>query len=204
LGTSTSHPFPILRWAALVWMLVWLPAYILVWGLPNLLHLCDIAVIFACAGLWLGDSLLLSSQSVSLLAPGVLWCADAGWRLFTGRNLVGGTEYMWDVHYPLWVRLLSLFHIGLPIVLLYALRKTGYDRRALAAQSAIAAGLLIISRFWPPQTNLNYAYQDPLFHRAWGIAPLHLGITLAVLIAVLYLPAHVLLGHLFPGPYQPK
>jgi hypothetical protein len=195
--TPAPHPFPILRWVAIAWMLVWLPAYIRVWGWPNLLHLCDIAVIFACAGFWLGDRLLISSQAVSLLAPGVLWTADVGWRLFTGRYLVGGTEYMWDVHYPLWVRLLSLFHIGLPIVLLYALRKTGYDRRALAAQSAIAAALLVISRFWPPQTNLNYAYQDPLFHRTWGIAPVHLGITLAVLIAVLYLPAHLLLKKCF-------
>lgn len=198
--TRGAHPFPILRWAALAWMIVWLPAYILVWGWPNLLHLCDIAVIFACTGLWFGNSLLLSSQAVSLLTAGVLWCADAGWRLFTGRYLVGGTEYMWDVHYPLWVRLLSLFHLGLPIVLLYALRKTGYDRRALAAQSAIAAGLLAISRFWPPQLNLNYAYQDPLFHRTWGPAPLHLTVTLVVLIVVLYLPAHLLLKKCFQAP----
>ncbi len=198
--TSGANPFPILRWVALAWMLVWPPAYILFWGWSNLLHLCDIAVIFACAGLWLGNSLLLSSQAVSLLAAGVLWTADAGWRLLAGRYLVGGTEYMWDVHYPLWVRLLSLFHIGLPIVLLYALWKTGYDRRALATQSAIAAVLLAISRFWPPQLNLNYAYQDPLFHRTWGVAPLHLGITLAVLITVLYLPAHLLLKKCFRAP----
>jgi hypothetical protein len=198
--TRGAHPFPILRWVAVVWTLVWLPAYILVWGWSNLLHLCDIAVIFACAGLWLGNSLLLSSQAVSLLAAGVLWTADAGWRLLTGRYLVGGTEYMWDVHYLLWVRLLSLFHIGLPIVLLYALWKTGYDRRALAAQSAIAALLLAISRFWQPQLNLNYAYQDPLFHRTWGPAPLHIGLTLAVLIAVLYWPAHLLLKKCFPVP----
>jgi hypothetical protein len=198
--TRGAHPFPILRWVALAWMIVWLPAYILVWGWPNLLHLCDIAVIFACTGLWFGNSLLLSSQAVSLLTAGVLWCADAGWRLFTGRYLVGGTEYMWDVQYPLWVRLLSLFHLGLPIVLLYALRKTGYDRRALATQSAIAAGLLAISRFWPPQLNLNYAYQDPLFHRTWGPAPLHLTVTLVVLIVVLYLPAHLLLKKCFQAP----
>ena len=195
-----AHLFPALRWLAVLWMVVWLPAYIRVWGFPNLLHLCDIAVIFACAGLWLGNSLLLSSQAVSLLIAGVLWCVDAGSRLFTGRHLVGGTEYMWDVRYPLWVRLLSLFHIGLPIVLLWALAKTGYDRRALAVQSAIAAGLLVLSRFWPPQLNLNYAYQDPLFHRAWGPAPVHLGITWVVLVAVLYWPTHLLLKWLFPAP----
>jgi len=192
-----KHPFPVLRWAALAWMMVWLPAYVRVWGWANLLHLCDIAVVLACAGLWWASPLLISSQTVSLLAAGVLWCMDVGWRLATGRYLVGGTEYMWDAHYPLWVRLLSLFHIGLPIALLWALRGVGYDRRGLAAQSAIAAGLLVVSRFLPAALNLNYAYQDPLLHRAWGPAPVHLAVTLIGLVAVLYWPAHVLLKQLF-------
>ena len=192
-----THPFPVLRWVALAWMMVWLPAYVRVWGWANLLHLCDIAVILACAGLWWASPLLISSQTVSLLVAGVLWCADAGWRLATGRYLVGGTEYMWDAHYPLWVRLLSLFHIGLPIALLWALRRLGYDRRGLAAQSAIAAGLLVVSRFLPAALNLNYAYQDPLLHREWGPAPVHLAVTLIVLVAVLYGPTHLLLKQLF-------
>jgi hypothetical protein len=195
-----THPFPVLRWVALAWMMVWLPAYLRVWGWTNLLHLCDFAVILACAGLWWANSLLLSSQTVSLLAAGVLWSADAGWRLATGRYLVGGTEYMWDARYPLWVRLLSLFHIGLPIALLWALRRVGYDRRSLAAQSAIAAGLLVVSRFLPAALNLNYAYQDPLLHRAWGAAPVHLGVTLGVLVAVLYWPTHLLLKRFFSAP----
>jgi hypothetical protein len=195
-----THPFPVLRWVALAWMMVWLPAYLRVWGWTNLLRLCDMAVILACAGLWWANSLLVSSQTVSLLVAGVLWCADAGWRLATGRYLVGGTEYMWDAHYPLWVRLLSLFHIGLPIALLWALRRVGYDRRSLAAQSAIAAGLLVVSRFLPAALNLNYAYQDPLLRRAWGAAPVHLGVTLVVLVAVLYWPTHLLLKRFFSAP----
>lgn len=195
-----THPFPVLRWVALAWMIVWLPAYVQVWGWVNLLHLCDIAVILACAGLWWASSLLISSQALSLLVAGVLWCLDVGWRLVTGRYLVGGTEYMWDAHYPLWVRLLSLFHIGLPVALLWGLWKVGYDRRGLAAQSAIAAGLLVVSRFLPPVLNLNYAYQDPLLHRAWGPAPVHLGVTFIGLVAVLYSPTHLLLKRLFLAP----
>ncbi len=178
-------------------MMVWLPAYVRVWGWANLLHLCDIAVVLACAGLWWASPLLISSQTVSLLAAGVLWSADVGWRLATGRYLVGGTEYMWDAHYPLWVRLLSLFHIGLPIALLWALRRVGYDRRGLAAQSTIAAGLLVVSRFLPAALNLNYAYQDPLLHREGGPPPVHLGVTLIVLVAAIYGPTHLLLKQLF-------
>jgi hypothetical protein len=135
--------FPMLQWAALLWMAVWLPAYVWVWGWANLLHLCDVAVVLSCIGLWCRSPLLLSSQAVSSLMAELVWCLDVGWRLTMGRLLVGGTEYMWDARYPISVRLLSRFHVGLPVVLLWTLRKVGYDRRALAAQSVIAAVLLV-------------------------------------------------------------
>jgi len=48
-------------------------------------------------------------------------------------------------------------------------RKIGYDRRALALQAAIAAGLLVASRFLPSGFNMNYAYQDLVFHRSWDL-----------------------------------
>src|SRR5258708_22250930 len=150
-----TRPFPVLRWVALTWMIVWLPAYVRVGGWSNLLHLCDLALILAGAGFWWGSPLLISSQAVSILVAGVLWCLDAGWKLATGRYLVGGTEYMWDARYPLAVRLLSLFHIGLPIALLWGLRMVRYDQRGLATQSGIAAGPLILSRFFAAAPHLN-------------------------------------------------
>src|SRR5207237_288632 len=64
-GREARHPFPRLRWAALLWLSLWVPAYASVWGLSNFLHLCDVAVILTCAGLWSGSALLLSSQAVS-------------------------------------------------------------------------------------------------------------------------------------------
>jgi hypothetical protein len=200
LKTAGAVPFPVLRWAALAWMVVWLPTYFRVWGWANLLHLCDVAMILAFVGLWFGNPVLLSSQAVSSLAAGVFWISDVGWKLATGRYLVGGTEYMWDARYPLWVRLLSTFHIGLPLVLLWTLRRVGYDRRALAVQAAIAGGLLIVSRFLPAGLNMNYAYRDPVWHRAWGPAPVHLLATFVVLIAVIYWPTHLLLCWLFRAP----
>src|SRR5271167_966502 len=162
-----SNTFPALRWVSLLWMAVWFPAYFHFWGWANLLHLCDVAVILSFVGIWLAHPLLLSSQAVSSLAAGIFWILDVGWRLATGRLLVGGTEYMWDTRYPLWVRLLSTFHIGLPLVLLYTLRKVGYDKRALVLQSAIAAILLIAGRFLSADTNMNYAHRDPVLQRSW-------------------------------------
>ena len=198
------HTFPVLRWFSLLWMAVWLPAYFRVWGWANLLHLCDVAVILTFVGIWFANPLLLSSQAVGSLAAGIFWISDVGWRLATGRFLIGGTEYMWDARYPLWVRLLSTFHVGLPLVLLWTLRRIGYDRRALVLQAAIAAVLLLSSRFLSAELNMNYAYRDPLFHRAWGPVPAHLAMIFIPLVALIYWPAHWLLSALFQTPVSPK
>ena len=192
--------FPLgVRCVSLVWLAVWVPSYALYWGWANFLHLCDVAVLLTWIGFARSDVLLLSSQAVSSLIGDLLWCLDAGWRLFAGRNLTGGTVYMWDVRFPLWVRLLSLFHVVLPILLLAALRRAGYDRRALLLQSGIAMVLLVVSRFLGPTQNLNYAFADPIFHRAFGPAPVHLALIFAALTGVIYWPTHVLLARAFPS-----
>ena len=192
--------FPVLRWFSLVWMVVWLPAYFRVWGWANLLHLCDVAVVLSFVGIWIANPLLLSSQAVNSLAAGFLWVLDVGSRLTSGRFLIGGTDYMWDTRFPLWVRLLSTFHIGLPLVLLWTLRRVGYDRRALGLQAVIATFLLIVSRFLSADLNMNYAFRDPLFHRAWGPAPAHLAMIFVPLVALIYWPTHLLLRWLFDAP----
>ena len=199
-----SNAFPVLRWVSLCWMVVWFPAYFHFWGWANLLHLCDVAVILSFIGIWWANPLLLSSQAVSSLAAGLFWILDVGWRLTTGRYLIGGTDYMWDARFPLWVRLLSSFHVGLPLVLLWTLRRVGYDRRALGLQAAIAAVLLIVSRFLSAEINMNYAYRDPVFHRAWGPAPVHLAAAFIIIVGAVYWPTHLLLSWIFRAPLLSK
>lgn len=189
---------PWVRWASILWLIVWFPVYLQAWGAMNFLHLCDIAVILSCAGLFLENSLLLSSQAVSCLVLDLIWSLDVAWRLFLGKHLVGGTEYLFDAHIALGVRLLSLFHVALPVILLWALFRTGYDRRGFALQSAIALGALVASRWTSAAGNINYAFRDPFFHRAWGPAPVHVAITFVALAAVVYLPTHLALEKLFP------
>ena len=196
---------PWLRWGAVIWLAVWVPVYWRTWGVLNFLHLCDIAVLLACIGLWRGNSLLLSSQAVGSILPDLAWCLDAGWRLFLGKHLVGGTEYMFDPQYPLLARALSLFHIFLPLILLLSVRQTGYDRRGWKLQVAITAAVLIVSRYPGPARNINYAFSDPVFHRAWGPPPLHLFVILAGMAVLFYLPVHIFLTRYFPAPgAQPK
>ena len=200
-GRVTGTKLPAwLRWASLIWLAVWIPAYWRTWGPQNFVHLCDTAVILTCAGLWWSNSLLLSSQAVSSIAVDLLWDLDAAWRFFSGHNLIGGTEYMWDVRYPLWVRLLSLFHIVWPILLLWSLARVGYDRRAWFLQTAIAAVAFVVARATNPTLNINYAFRDPIFHRVWGPPLAHVALMWIVLVMVIYLPTHFVLAKLFAPP----
>jgi hypothetical protein len=193
-----------LRWAALLWLLIWFPAYWHTWGAANFLQLCDLAVILTSIGLFSENALLISSQAVSSLLIDLAWAFDAGWRFFLGRHLIGGTEYLFDAHFPLWVRLLSLFHLLMPALLLWGLLRIGYDRRAGRLQCAIAFFALVACRFTSPEKNMNFAFRDPFLHRAWGPAPIHLAISTLFLATVVYLPTHLLLRRLFTpvGPQE--
>lgn len=191
--------FSRLRWILLLWMVVWVPAYAQTWGWANFLLLCDVAMFLTFVGVWAKNRLLLSSQAVATLFAGVVWAFDVGWRLLTGRHLYGGTEYMFDVAYPLWVRLLSTFHLWLPLLLLWAVRRSGYDARGWLLQSAITVPLVIAGRFSDPAKNMNFAFADPVFDQQWGAAPMHIGVILFFIIAAIYWPTHLMLLRLCPA-----
>ena len=144
--------------------------------------------------------LLLSSQAVSSLFVDLAWLAGAVWGLFTHRILLGGMEYLFDTQYPLWVRLISSFHMMLPLALLWVLYRTGYDRRGWTLQAAIAAFAFVAARFTSPEENINYAFRDPFFRRSWGPAPVHLAVSLLFLNVVAYFPAHRIFSSIFSRP----
>jgi hypothetical protein len=185
-----------LRPAAAIWLVLFIAVYGWAYGAANFIRLCDVAVILTCIGILSGSALLVSSQAVSSLVVDLAWDLDLLWQLLLGRPLIGGTEYMWDTRFPLGVRLMSLFHVAWPPLLITVLRRLGYDRRGFSLQCVIAAAVLVASRFILPGENLNYAFRDPFFHRAWGPAPVHLALTFAVLVGAVYWPTHRLLRRL--------
>jgi hypothetical protein len=187
-----------LRWASLVWLLIWVLVYWRTWGAANFLHLCDVAVILTCAGLWANNALLISSQAVAALAADLAWAAVAAWRIFFGRYLTGGMEYLADGRYPLWIRLLSLYHVAIPAVLVWAVARIGYDRRGWGLQSAIAAAVFAASRFTAPDENINFAFRDPFFHRSFGPPAVHAALSALFMIFAVYFPTHLILKRLFP------
>src|ERR1700693_3434332 len=100
---AARHKIPDwLRWMSLLWLIFWFAAYWRAWGPANFLHLCDIAVILSCIGLWTNSSFLISSQAVSSVLIDVVWTLDVAARLIFGHHLIGGTEYLFDGSTPLW------------------------------------------------------------------------------------------------------
>jgi hypothetical protein len=191
-------PFPVLRWVALGFVLVLVPAYAAAYGPANFVFLCNLSVFLTAIGLWTGSRLLLSSQAVGLLAIAAAWTLDLGLRLLLGRHLIGGTEYMWDARFPLATRLLSFYHVAVSAVLLYALRRLGYDRRGYLLQSAIAIAAVAAGRLCGPAANVNHAFVDPIFRRAWGGAVSHVAVVAGTLVLLVYPLTHLALARFLP------
>ncbi|MEK7470294.1 MAG: hypothetical protein AAB074_23230 [Planctomycetota bacterium] len=203
--------FPILKWFGLVFLAVLVPCYWVVWGGPNFMQLCDIALFLTVLGWWTRNSLLLSSQLLACFVIHVLWCLDAGARVVTGHFLIGAgelTAYMWMSDYSLFVRLLSLFHVFWVPFLLLSLRKTGYDRRALAFQSLIALVVMTMTIVVAPHfttKNVNFAFEDPIWHhRVRNSIPLHMFLTWMATVAIMYAPGHFALRWIFNPPPSGK
>lgn len=177
-----------------------MPSYATAYPPANFVFLCNLGVLLTALALWRGNVLLLSSQAVGLPVIGAVWTVDVLSRLLTGQHLIGGTEYMWDPRFPLFTRLLSLYHVAVPLVQLGALRRSGYDRRGYALQSAIAVLGVIAGRFCGPAANVNHAFVDPIWKRAWGGPVTHVAVIAGALVLIVYPLVHVALARMFPPP----
>jgi len=189
-----------MRWISLAWFLVWFTAYWRTWGVANFVHLCDVAVILTCIGMWTNSALLISSQAVGVLIVDAAWALDAFWMVFLRRPLFGGDEFLLDARYPLWVRMLTVFHLVMPALLLWGLFCLGYDGRGWPLQCAIALPVFILARFTPPDKNIDFAFTDPFLHRQWGPPPIHVLISWLFMVISVYWPTHAALKRLFPRP----
>jgi hypothetical protein len=191
--------FPVLRWCALAWLLVYVPAYTVAYGVANFAFLCNLSVFLVAAGLWWDSALILSSQAVGLFMIATAWSLDLVSRLVTGSHWIGGTEYMWDPQWPLVTRCMSLYHVVIPVLLIHALRRIGYDRRGLWLQSGIALLAVPAGRLLPPDLNVNHAFVDPVLQRSFEPAALHLGLVAGVLVLIVYPLTAAGLRRFLPG-----
>jgi hypothetical protein len=120
----------------------------------------DIALIGAVPALWFENRALASILAVAVLGPELLWNLDFLFRLLLRRRVIGLTEYMFEADRPRILRLLSLFHVPLPLLLVWMVYAYGYaSALALPGAVLLAAVVLPASRvFGSPEENINWTY----------------------------------------------
>ena len=203
-------PLP-LKLSVTGFVVVLVPVYYRHYGPTNFLYFCDAALLLSLDSIWTGRALPASMAAVGILLPQALWCADFIGELL-GMNLVGLTKYMFDPNRSLFLRGLSFFHFWLPLLLLYLVRRLGYDRRALRAWTGLAWGLCLVAYFLLPPAgaklanpqipvNVNYVFGfDDTKAQTRLPAPVYLVGWMAVLLGVVFVPTHFLLKKAFGRP----
>lgn len=177
---------------------VLVPIYWRRYGPANFLWFSDIALLVTMPALWLESPLLASMMALAVTLPEVAWNVDFFVRLTTGASLMGLSGYMFDRTIPLFIRALSLFHVGLPLILVWMLYRLGYDKSAFLPQTLVAAIVLPLSYlFGDPQRNINWVYgfgerPETRIPALWFLAFLILMFPLAI-----YLPTHLVLDKVF-------
>jgi hypothetical protein len=180
-----------IAWA--LWLGVWAPVYWHQYGPQNFLFYCDIGNVLIGIGLWLESALIFSWAACGVLLFQILYTIDLAGALLLHRHFIGGTEYMFDPGLPLFVRLLSLFHVVTPPLLVWAIRRLGYDRRGWKLQTLTTWIVVPINYFWHPELDVNWA--RGLFFHEQHVVPgwMYLLIYLIAVPLCVYLPTHLFL-----------
>jgi hypothetical protein len=183
-------------WLKIGWTVavaVWAPLYWRQYGPQNFLFFCDLGNFFITAGLWLESSLIFSWQACGLLLFQTLFVVDLAVALASGRHFIGGSEFMFDPRIPLAIRLLSLFHVVAPPLLLWGIWRLGYDSRGWKYQTLTAWIVVPSNYFWRPEFDVNWArgpfFREQHFVPGW----LYLLVYLLAVPALVYYPTHRLL-----------
>jgi hypothetical protein len=206
--TPTASRVPLgLKLAYTAFMAVLVPVYWRYYGPTNFLYFCDVALILTLIAIWPENALLISMCAIGIMIAQAIWVIDFLTNA-AGFSLTGMTDYMFDTNRSLFLRLLSLFHGWLPILLAYLVWKIGYDRRAFWPWTTLAWALMLVCFFLlPPPTshpgltpvNINYVWgmsdyaaQNWVPPYIW-LAGLLLGMPLLV-----FAPTHFLLARIMP------
>jgi hypothetical protein len=178
---------------------VQVPFYAVVHGWANFLWFSNVAMLSLLVIVWRESSLLASTICALTLLPELGWNISFFSRLLLGVDLLGVTGYMFDPSIPLVVRGMSLYHVPLPFLLVWMVRRLGYDPRALKLATLMAwvilpATFLVAS----PEYNINWVYGLQEDSIRWVPAPVHLGFMMILYPVLMVWPAHRLLQHWHP------
>lgn len=203
LAGSDNHRLPFaLKAGYSVFVAVLVPVYWINHGPINFLWFSNIALLVTLVAVWRESSLLASMMALSVVFFELIWTLCYFTRLLTGHGFFGVPDYMFDPAIPLLVRGLSLYHIALPVLLIWLLRRLGYEPRAFAGQTLLAWVVLplcyVVST---PGQNENWVFglgdhhEYQILSGVWWV-----GLQMIAFPLLIYLPCHQLFRRLFPRP----
>jgi len=179
---------------------VLVPVYWVHYGPVNFLWACDIALLVTVIALWRASRLLASMMAVAVLLPELVWNLDFLLRLITGQDVIGldATGYMFNPQQSQPVRMLSLFHVFLPLLLLWLVWRLGYHTRAGLATTALCWLVLPLSYlFTDPARNINWVFGWGREPQMWLPGAWYLALWMLLVPLCIYLPTHLVLKKLF-------
>lgn len=187
----TSKKIPAsLKWIFSVFMAILIPSYWINYGPLNFLWVSDVTLILTYLAVMMESVFLVSMAAVSGIALELFWTVDFLFALLFDIHIAHLTDYMFDSALPLWLRLLSLFHIVLPPLILWMIFRLGYSRKAWLVQTPIIWVIIILT--WlltKPSDNVNwvFTYQTEWLNMgAFGYLILEL-LLVTVIIAITHL-----------------
>lgn len=181
-----------------LFVVVLIPVYSRQYGPGNFLWFSDIGLLLTVPALWMESSLLASMVLVSIGLLELMWVLDFLARLTVGVSVTGLSAYMFDSKILLSIRALSLFHIVLPIVVVWIVSRLGYDGRAFLAQSVLAWVVLLMSYLLTKHSeNVNWVHGFGSGPQRWMSPRLYLATLMLLFPLVIYLPTHLILSAIF-------
>ena len=196
-----------LKLAYTAFMAVLVPVYSVNYGPTNFLYFCDAALFVTLVALWAESAYLASMQALAISIPQAIWVVDFLSFVIFRRHVLDLTGYMFDGERPLFLRGLSFFHFWLPFLLLWTVRRLGYDRRAWIGQTLFGAAILVASFVASPLPidprigNLNKIHgPSETIPQTWMAPALWLALLIVGTTIAIYLPTHALLSRCMPRP----
>jgi hypothetical protein len=194
----TDRLFAIL--ACVLTGLVWFVS-VRYYGPQNLLWFSNISVLLMTLTLVTRHPLPASSAAVGVLVLETVWSLDFFLRLATGGPVLGLTEYVFIADHlphlgerPAWVRAVAVYHVLLVPGLIWAVRRYGYDGRALLVWPAIALVIgAVCLVFTGETTDVNRLRGFAVFDPSWMTAGGYVGVWFHVQLLFFWIPTHLLL-----------
>jgi hypothetical protein len=200
LATADTTQLPLwIKIGYTLFVAVLVPIYLKQYGPANFLWFSDVALLAMVPGLWAESPLIVSTMTVAVALPELLWNVDFFSRLLIGRAPLGMATYMFDQNLPRYLRGLSLFHVGLPILLLWSVARLGYDPRALPTQIVSGSILMILAyALTSPAENINWVFAAGSKRLEWLPPLAYVTMVIVSFPLFVYWPTHLVLMRLFP------